>query len=734
MTDEKPGFGQAPSDLGAGTAWPLIARETEARFVQLLRDNLEGRALDSLRKDGPDILARRRHGEPLLAVELKVWRWSRRNLNNRISEALANAVRHRREFPGGVHLGFVAAVLLEPDAGLSAMTDFVDQGTVLSRLLRQSPEDAGFERVVFCVGDDDAEWVEVDRAGNLVRLADVADALAHLEASRSDLGYPPTAPEPDPDRPPRVLFVADEWRSRSGGISTFNREFATAFADAGCDVHVLVPTADGEERDEALATGVTLVTPDPIPGVADKALLLTRPRFEVPEYQPELIVGHGRILGPYAYAVKNLLFPSAKRLHIVHTDAERLEMIKEQQDGRSAIAAAEERTALEVELALSADLVAGIGPLLTERIKDDMRGYEQEAPAVIEILPGLRDWGGMINDPPARRQVLLIARAEDIRSKGIDIAARAVAYALGKFESDTGDTPTLVVRGVPEDQADDIKERLDRIVAPDWVVVPRTYTPDMESLKRDLWQSRVLVMPSRHEGFGLVALEAIAAGVPVLVSRESGLGRALRATVKDAERQEPREVLAAGGADEDVIAAWGEAIYERLVDPEAAFARAADIRRQIETEMSWPRAVAAVLDGLGMAVPEPCPAPAPDRIRSACPLGSRVSTSPSKGSATCCGTASLAFLLTSALMLGTRNRSTPSGGISGARSIPSSRSISSARSYSLLAAGRMRPSSTVSSALQQPPCFSQRCETSSYAKATPIVPRLSKASMSPDES
>ena len=35
-------------------------------------------------------------------------------------------------------------------------------------------------------------------------------------------------------------------------------------------------------------------------------------------------------------------------------------------------------------------------------------------------------------------------------------------------------------------------------------------------------------MPSRTEGFGLTALEALSAGLPVLVSRNSGLGQALK--------------------------------------------------------------------------------------------------------------------------------------------------------------------------------------------------------------
>src|SRR5690349_7104686 len=136
-------------DAAARNAWPALARETEAKFVGLLREQFYGRTLLHLHKDGPDILARRRDGEPPLALELKVWRWSRKNLNNRINEALANAVRHRRAFPGSVHLAFVAVVLVEPNVGADSPEQLLgSEVRVLSRLLRRGTEDAGFERVV----------------------------------------------------------------------------------------------------------------------------------------------------------------------------------------------------------------------------------------------------------------------------------------------------------------------------------------------------------------------------------------------------------------------------------------------------------------------------------------------------------------------------------------------------------------------------------------------------------
>lgn len=43
-------------------------------------------------------------------------------------------------------------------------------------------------------------------------------------------------------------------------------------------------------------------------------------------------------------------------------------------------------------------------------------------------------------------------------------------------------------------------------------------------------KASVLLMPSRTEGFGLVGLEAIALGCPVLISEKSGLAELLQST------------------------------------------------------------------------------------------------------------------------------------------------------------------------------------------------------------
>ena len=48
-----------------------------------------------------------------------------------------------------------------------------------------------------------------------------------------------------------------------------------------------------------------------------------------------------------------------------------------------------------------------------------------------------------------------------------------------------------------------------------------------EDLKRSFLEVDLVLMPSRSEGFGLTGLEALSAGLPVLVSSNSGFGEAL---------------------------------------------------------------------------------------------------------------------------------------------------------------------------------------------------------------
>ena len=267
---------------------------------------------------------------------------------------------------------------------------------------------------------------------------------------------------------------------------------------------------------------------------------------------------------------------------------------------------ADERVAIEVALAITADLVLGVGPLLTTAIEHAMRGQTRSKPRIAEMTPGLRDWGGTVDeaDPPELNQVLVLARAEDPVSKGLDIAAGAVVRASVQLGLSPSRRPSLVIRGVPSDDQAKAKAKayLESVAKPTIDFFMRPFSDDDSKVRADLWQSKVVLMPSRHEGFGLAALEAISAGVPVLISAESGLAQLLARIFDEASLP---EILPTHGDPSSVEELWGAAIAARLADSQTAFRRAAELRSELAEKISWKRTAADLVALLDNEAVEP---------------------------------------------------------------------------------------------------------------------------------
>ena len=59
-------------------------------------------------------------------------------------------------------------------------------------------------------------------------------------------------------------------------------------------------------------------------------------------------------------------------------------------------------------------------------------------------------------------------------------------------------------------------------------LIVRSFVKDKQRLRELFCEVDLAIMPSRTEGFGLTGLEAMSAGFPILVSGNSGFGKALR--------------------------------------------------------------------------------------------------------------------------------------------------------------------------------------------------------------
>ena len=75
------------------------------------------------------------------------------------------------------------------------------------------------------------------------------------------------------------------------------------------------------------------------------------------------------------------------------------------------------------------------------------------------------------------------------------------------------------------DYADELKRRAEALGVSDRLTIVGALKPGSPELVSEYRNADVFVLPSRHEPFGIVVLEAWAAGLPVVASDVGGLGR-----------------------------------------------------------------------------------------------------------------------------------------------------------------------------------------------------------------
>ncbi|MGP3722163.1 glycosyltransferase [Cereibacter sphaeroides] len=404
-----------------------------------------------------------------------------------------------------------------------------------------------------------------------------------------------------PEAEMHILAVGTEWASGHGGLSTFNRQLCIALARTGADVTCLAIAPSAAEIDEAAKLGVRLVAARATPGEDERQWLSRRPPDLNAAYRPTIVIGHGRITGPAAARLADDVFPGAQRLHFVHMAPDEIEWHKFDRDNRSedavpAAVLADKRTQVELDLAKGATRTVAVGPRLYHRFLRDLSPYE--CPAPLRFDPGFDPLSEEAREPPPGTplKVLLLGRAEDEKLKGLDIAARAVGKVATRFRSVGLPDVELVVRGAKPEDAGALRKKMREWAGVPLEITPRPFTTDDVTLRMDMLSSSVVLMPSRSEGFGLVGLEAIVAGTPVLVTSRSGLAEMLQE--KLGKEVVARIMVPTTGDDRETemdSAEWAQAIEAVLKDRNSAFRNARDLAKRLGSRTTWANAVEQLL-------------------------------------------------------------------------------------------------------------------------------------------
>ena len=286
-------------------------------------------------------------------------------------------------------------------------------------------------------------------------------------------------------------------------------------------VHCYVSQSDELSREDAKRHGVNLITARGIPGSSDPIEWLHIPPPELPN--PDIVVGHGRKFGTPAYCIVQTA--KCKWIQFVHVFCEDLGKFKATQNAAlDTIEENEEKHKREIELCEAAHAVIAVGSRLQQKYSKCLPNVKVEiiTPGILQTL--FTESTQLVRDKPAGKKfnVFMFGRAsvEDRTLKGYDIVAKAVGSLNQMFE-------LTFVGSSPGEHRKIEQWFLDNSSMSRNQIRIRSYCTEPGRLNRMFHESDVVAVPSRTEGFGMVALEAISAGIPVLVAKESGIAEAL---------------------------------------------------------------------------------------------------------------------------------------------------------------------------------------------------------------
>jgi glycosyltransferase involved in cell wall biosynthesis len=324
---------------------------------------------------------------------------------------------------------------------------------------------------------------------------------------------------------PNILLLATAWGPKHGGINAFNMDFAAALAGylrPSGRVFCAVLNASREDCERAQVAGVTLVPigKDTDASSYDEDWAYTVRERLPPEISIDWWVGHD--VTSAAAAIKGPKIAggggSAVIMHMSYLD------YASYKHGSGSQADRKDRR--QRELFTRAHRHFAVGPLL----RDAMR--EMVNSEVTMLVPGFAEV--QIHPAEARLTLITFGRMdrESDRIKQGALAVAGLASARRRAQELVGmphvlrDNPRMRLIGITEEKGEE--EKALRQLASDKAgcqvnLLAQPFDEDRDAVFDLLGRANIALMLSWHEGFGLTGWEAIAAQVPLIVTRQSGL-------------------------------------------------------------------------------------------------------------------------------------------------------------------------------------------------------------------
>ncbi len=301
----------------------------------------------------------------------------------------------------------------------------------------------------------------------------------------------------------RVLHVTDAYLPRLGGIEMHVHDLATAQAAAGDEVDILTMTTGRGAIDVPSSSQV--IRPSDGSGYGRKSLFLARHRGYGIDGKYDVIHAHCSTISPLSFFA--IATPDIPRVLTLRSMWQRYTPLYR---------------AFEHMLDWSSWPViwSAVGQVAAEGLRNAARSDIE-----VSVLPNGIDldlWTpGLRISEPNHLRILAVMRLS-MRKRPLTLL-RILKSVRARVPADIALTATILGEGPSRDQMESYIARHDMT---GWVHLPG-HLPRTE-VKRVMARSDVFVAPAKLESFGIAALEAHAAGLPVVGRAGNGLSEFIR--------------------------------------------------------------------------------------------------------------------------------------------------------------------------------------------------------------
>ena len=240
------------------------------------------------------------------------------------------------------------------------------------------------------------------------------------------------------------------------------------------------------------------------------------------------------------------------------------------------------------ELSIAANLPVAIGPKTTDGLSASLRPKGKQ---VFNLTPGIiSEFSNLTHATNDGRnfRVLLVGgdNPDNFQEEGLELAAETMAELNDKSYH-------LIYVGARKETEKQFANLFQQCGVPKRQLTIRSLPKTKQEWKDLLCEVDLAIMPSRDKEFGLEALLALSAGLPVLVHGESGFGEALRDV----------KFGTSAVVDSDDAREWALRIKKvRETDRKTRLEQAAILRSDYDEKYSWEKQCGSLVAMMFMMV------------------------------------------------------------------------------------------------------------------------------------